>query len=95
MNIRVDDVRSGSDELGRGELGVSLVDGRIDVDPLRLESELGRLELQSSVKPGQAASDAALRLEIEDFDLGALLRLSDPDSRIGGEVNVAIDVTSS
>ncbi len=95
LSIAVGDVLSGEDRLGNAELKISLQDGRIQIDPLRLQSPQTSLLLQASLKPGRRASDATLRLLIDNFDFGALMRISNPQSEIGGTVNVDIDVSAS
>jgi uncharacterized protein involved in outer membrane biogenesis len=52
------------------------------------------LLLRASVKPDAGRSDAMLRVLVENFDFGALARLSNPDSDLGGTLNVDIDVTA-
>jgi uncharacterized protein involved in outer membrane biogenesis len=95
LAIRVAQVLSGEDDLGSGELELELKDGRITLDPLRLTLPKGSLLLEASVKPGIEASDAALRVLIENFDFGALARLSNPDSDVGGTLAMDLDVTAS
>jgi uncharacterized protein involved in outer membrane biogenesis len=94
LEVRVDEVRSGRDALGSGELTLGLTDGRIALDPLRLQLPSGRLLLKASVRPGLTASDASLRVLIEKFDFGALIRLQNPESDVGGTLSMDIDVTA-
>ena len=94
LEVRVDEVRSGGDALGSGELTLGLTDGRIALDPLRLQLPRGRLFLKASVRPGITASDASLRVLIEEFDFGALMRLRNPESDVGGTLSMDIDVTA-
>jgi uncharacterized protein involved in outer membrane biogenesis len=72
-----------------------LQDGRIQIEPLRLQLPKASLQLQASLKPGRQASDATLRLLIDNFDFGVLTRISNPESKAGGTVNVDIDVSAS
>jgi uncharacterized protein involved in outer membrane biogenesis len=95
LDVRVADILSGEDKLGNGELKLEIKDGRISLDPLRLKLPKASLLLHASVKPGIEASDASLRALIKDFDFGALARLSNPDSDIGGTLNMDIDVSAS
>ena len=91
----VDEVLSGKDRLGSGKLHLTLQDGRIDLAPLQLQLPQASLLVQASFKPGNEASQAALRVVLENFDFGVLARLSNPDSDVGGTLSVDIDVTSS
>ena len=95
LGITVGEVLSGEDRLGNAELKISLQDGRIQIDPLRLQLPKSSLQLQASLKPGRRASDATLRLLIDNFDFGVLTRISNPESDAGGTVNVDIDVSAS
>lgn len=95
LSITVGEVLSGEDRLGNAELKISLRDGRIQIDPLRLQLPKSSLQLQASLKPGRRASDATLRLLIDNFDFGVLTRISNPESDAGGTVNVDIDVSAS
>ena len=95
LSITVDEVLSGEDRLGNSQLKISLQDGRIHIDPLRLQLPKSSLQLQASLKPGRRASDATLRLIIDNFDFGVLTRISNPESDAGGTVNMDIDVAAS
>jgi AsmA family protein len=95
LTVRVDEVRSGKDMLGSGELLLELQDGRITLDPLQLQLPQASLLVKASLKPGTQVSDASLRVLLENFDFGALTRLSNPDSEVGGTLSIDIDVTAS
>lgn len=95
LTVTVDEVRSGKDLLGNGELHLELQDGRITLDPLRLQLPQASLLVTASLKPGNLVSDASLRVLLENFDFGALTRLSNPDSEVGGTLNIDIDVTAA
>ena len=93
--VNVDEVLSGQDRLGGAELVMSLTNGVIAIDPLLLQLPTSSLRMVASLKPDRQASDAALKLEIDNFDFGVLSRLSDPESKAGGLVSIDIDVTAS
>jgi uncharacterized protein involved in outer membrane biogenesis len=95
LDIEVGEVLSGGDSLGSGAISLELKDGRLAIDPLRLKTSRASLSLSASVKPDVVASDASLRVVIENFDLGVLARLSKPDSDVGGPLNMDIDVKMS
>lgn len=95
LSITVGEVLSGEDPLGNAQLKIFLQDGRIQLDPLRLQLPKSSLQLQASLKPGRRASDATLRLRIDNFDFGVLTRISNPESKAGGTVNVDLDVSAS
>lgn len=93
--LDVDEVLSRDDVLGSGELKLELDDGRIAIDPLRLKLSDSRLLLKASFEPGTGGSEATLRVLIEDFDFGALLRLKDPETDIGGTLSMDVDLTAA
>jgi uncharacterized protein involved in outer membrane biogenesis len=95
LTAKVDEVRSGRDLLGSGELQVDLRSGRIDLSPLRLDLPESSLSLELSFEPGQRSSAASMRLLVESFDFGALTRLLDPASEVGGTIDLDVDVEAS
>lgn len=95
LDIDVGEVLSGDDSLGSGTISLELDDGRLSIDPLHLQTSRASLSLSASVKPDVTASEASLRVVIENFDLGVLARLSKPDSDVGGPLNMDIDVNMS
>lgn len=95
LDIEIGEILSGDDSLGSGAISLELNDGRLAIDPLRLQTSRASLSLSASVKPDAVASDASLRVVIENFDLGVLARLSRPDSDVGGPLSMDIDVKMS
>lgn len=95
LSIVSDRIESGKDFLGSGELKVSLKDGRIEVDPLSLKLPGGGINLAASLKPGDENSEGSLKVLIENFDIGILVRRKQPDSDMGGNVNLNIDLNST
>lgn len=94
-SVKVHEVLSGKDTLGNGEWSIELKDGRLTLDALRLNLPNSKLLLKASVKPDRVASPASLRLLVENFDIGVLTRLSNPDSQVSGPLNIDLDITSS
>lgn len=95
LSVIADKVESGKDFLGSGELKATLKDGRIDVDPLSLKLPGGGIYLAASLKPGDEDSEGSLKVLIENFDIGILVRRKQPDSDMGGSVNLNIDLSST
>lgn len=93
--IEADKVLSGDDTLGSGQLKASLESGRIKIDPLKVQLPGGKIEMMASIKPGTAESEADLRVDIKNFDIGIMVRRSKPDSDMGGHVNLDLDVQST
>jgi uncharacterized protein involved in outer membrane biogenesis len=92
LSVDVEQVQSGQDALGRGEVRLSVQDGRLSLDPLRIAVPGGEVLIQASVKPGRVASDGSLRILVKDFDFGLLAHRLDPETDLGGKFNVDVDL---
>jgi len=95
ITVSADKVLSGEDQLGSGEIAVTLKDGRISLDPMNLNVPGGSLFMGMSVKPGRESAEASLQVEVQSFDFGILARRADPKTDMGGIVNINIDLKSS
>ncbi len=95
ITVSADKVLSGEDQLGSGKISVSLKDGRISFDPLKLDVPGGSLSMSMSVKPGRESAEASLQVEVKNFDFGILTRRADPETNMGGIINIDIDLKSS
>jgi uncharacterized protein involved in outer membrane biogenesis len=95
ITVSADKVLSGEDQLGSGKISVSLKDGRISFDPLKLDVPGGSLSMSMSVKPGRESAEASLQVEVKNFDFGILARRADPETNMGGIINIDIDLKSS
>ncbi|MGI9571066.1 MAG: AsmA family protein [Desulfobulbia bacterium] len=93
--VEAEKVLSGEDFLGSGQLKATANKGRLNVSPLIFQLPGGKIEMSASVKPGAKKSDANLKVEISNFDIGILARRAKPDTNMGGFVNVDLDVQSS
>lgn len=94
LSLEADKVQSGNDFLGSGLLKASVKDGRIAISPLAVELPSGKITMSASVKPGADRSEAELKVDIENFDIGVLVRRSKPQSDMGGQVNLDLDLRS-
>jgi uncharacterized protein involved in outer membrane biogenesis len=96
LDVRVDQVLSGQDELGRGKLTVSLEDGRFALDPLTLELPGGPFEMRTEfayVAQGTGHGvEARIRANTEHFDYGPLARRVDPETDMQGWISLDIDI---
>jgi uncharacterized protein involved in outer membrane biogenesis len=95
ITVSADKVLSGEDQLGSGKISVSLKDGRISFDPLKLDVPGGSLSMSMSVKPGRESAEASLQVEVKNFDFGIPARRADPETNMGGIINIDIDLKSS
>lgn len=95
ITVSADKVLSGEDQLGSGKITATLKDGRISLDPLNLNIPGGSVSMNMSVKPGKESSEASLRVLVQEFDFGVLARRADPETNMGGVVNIDVDFKSS
>jgi len=95
LTIEAEKVLSGKDVLGSGQLKANIKDGRIKVKPLMFQLPGGKIEMSASFKPGIKKASADLKVEMQNFDIGILVRRSKPESDMGGLINLDVDVQSS
>ncbi len=95
LTLRSERVLSGDDELGNGLLKAVVQDGRIAIEPLELQVTGGSIELAASIKPGTKQSDASLKVTMKNFDIGILVRRTKPEAKMGGLINLDVDLQSS
>ncbi|WP_163339452.1 AsmA family protein [Desulfopila sp. IMCC35008] len=93
--IEADKVVSGDDDLGGGLLRALVHDGRLKVDPLMFRLPGGKIEMMASIKPGIEKSDADLKVLMKNFNIGILAHRVKPDSKMGGLINLDIDLHSN
>jgi uncharacterized protein involved in outer membrane biogenesis len=95
LNVTVEKVLSGNDELGSGRLAATVKEGRLSIDPVELNIPGGSFYFATSIKPGREASDASVRAVLENFDAGVLARRANPQTNMGGILNLNMELKSS
>ncbi len=95
IEVDAEKVLSGEDILGSGQLHLFLEGGRLQIKPLMVQLPGGKLEIMGSIKPGVEEAEADLKVGIENFDIGVLVRRTKPESDMGGLVNLDMDVQST
>jgi uncharacterized protein involved in outer membrane biogenesis len=95
ITISADKVLSGEDQLGSGQITASLKDGRISLDPLNLKVPGGSFAMGMSIKPGRESAEGALKVLVENFDIGIMARRADPKTDMGGTINIDVNLNSS
>ena len=95
MDVKAEKVISGNDELGDGVLTATLKDGRISIDPVKLNIPGGSFFLAASLKQDLKAPEASVRTTIENFDFGVPVRQARPESNMGGVINLDVELKSS
>ncbi len=95
VTVNLENVVSGDDSLGSGELKASLLKGRLAIEPLQLGLPSGSMFLTASFEPGETEANAALRISAENFDFGIAARRANPDTDMGGTLDLDVDLRSS
>lgn len=97
VRLAVDEVRSGADRLGDGEILLDLQSARLRVDPLRVAMPGGeaRAVLDYEPLPGDREARVASRIRIDRFDYGVLARRLRPDTPVNGRFSVHADLAST
>jgi len=94
VDVEVEEVLSGQDQLGRGTMTASLQDGRFSVDPLNLQVPGGSVDVSFGLEPTDTDVSLDATAKIERLDYGILARRIDPSSEIGGVISVDVDLST-
>jgi uncharacterized protein involved in outer membrane biogenesis len=94
VNMKVQQVLSGQDNLGSGNLAAGLEKGRFFVDPLQLNAPGGSVKLAFAFEPSETDTVLEASANIEQFDYGILARRIKPDSQMKGWFSLDIDLKS-
>ena len=92
VDVKVDEVLSGQDNLGRGTLTATLENGRFAVDPLSLDIPGGLVDLSFAFTPTDRDVALEANAKVEKLDYGILARHIDPESETGGVISVDLDL---
>lgn len=94
LAVRVGQVKSGADMLGRGQLDARLLNGRAEIGPIVVEMPGGQASGQLSYEPRENDVLAALKLDIDRFDYGVIGRRVKSGSDLDGRFSLHVDVNS-
>lgn len=95
ISLAIDQVYSGQDELGRGQLQLNIFDGALRIDPLALDLPGGSILAKLMLAPDGEKLSGKIRVKMENFDLGIWARRKDPNTKMGGKVSLDMDITGS
>lgn len=82
--VQAQEVTSGADELGSAELKMSLHDGLLAMKPLRIDVPGGGVQVEFDYLPAAENITVNVNAEIEEFDIGVLVRRVKPEADMGG-----------
>jgi len=94
LKVRVDQVLSGTDRLGGGQLDAKLQDGKAELVAL-VNTLGGSASLAMGYQPREKDIAVSLRIEAKDFDYGVLARRVDKKSEMSGVFSLDVDVRAN
>ncbi|MGF1704129.1 AsmA family protein [Photobacterium makurazakiensis] len=94
FQLSVDEVRSGKDWLGRGQLGWTLKDGVFSLKPLNVKLPGGDIAIASTIKAKGDLFDIQLNGDVTNFDYGILARRLAPESEMYGRLSTQFQLSS-
>ncbi|MGR5063559.1 AsmA family protein [Photobacterium sp. DNB22_13_2] len=94
FSLDVDEVRSGEDWLGAGQLHWALENGVFNLKPMTIQLPGGNVEMASQIKAQGDMFDIQLNGHIENFDYGVLARRLAPESGMYGNISTQFNLTS-
>jgi hypothetical protein len=94
FNLKVQEVLSGKDNLGNGNLGAGLEKGRFFIDPMQLNIPGGSAKVAFVFEPTDTEVTLETSVKVEQFDYGILARRIRPDADMGGWISLDVDLKS-
>jgi len=95
VQVEAQQVTSGSDELGSGSLTVTLMDGRLAVEPLKINTPGGGINLGYSLQPRANDMVMTVDTDIDHFDYGVMARLVDANTEMDGVMSLDVEFAST
>ena len=95
LALEVEDVRSGTDKLGTGQLRAQLLKGVFEIPMLLVQTPAGDVAATGRLAwAGPNLMDSSLSLEVDHFDYGILARRIDPASNMKGDLSLNASLQS-
>ncbi len=94
VDVQVDQVLSGKDQLGSGKLHAQLADGRLDFGPAVVNVPGGSASLSAAYAPTDRDVAVSMQIRADRFDYGVLARRIKPDTDLQGQVSLRVDLDS-
>ena len=95
VRIAVEQVVSGEDKLGAAQVVLAVEDASLQLEPITLEIPGGRFDAGVKYTPSPDDITLTVRADIEDFDVGVLIRHLKPGSDMGGRLYLDVDLDST
>lgn len=95
INITVNDVYSGKDRLGSGNLSLTQQGGTLEVKPLHLNLPGGTATLSFSIDPDDETQRYIINMEISELDYGTIGRWYKPDTDLKGSISLRSSLVSN
>jgi len=92
LNIIVDELHAGSDQLGSAELKLYIDENNFILKPLLIKSAMGDVDAEYTLQYVDGDVDVDLKVRTEALSYGGLLRLVDPESQARGVMSLDIEV---
>jgi hypothetical protein len=94
FHLKVGEVRSGNDWLGAGNLGLTLLNGKLTLDPLNVKVPGGDVHIQGTIQPKGNKFNIHLKGKVVNFDYGILARRVDPTTKMHGLLSTEFHLNS-
>ena len=94
LKIEVDEVLSGKDKLGEGQLHLMLEDGSLSLNPLRVALPGGEIYVNGHLTPQEEGFRIGLNADVDHFDYGVLARRISPETDMKGTVSFHMDINT-
>ena len=94
LSVVVNEVLSGKDRLGSGQLVASLEDGRFSLDPVKLNIPGGSIDMVIAFEMTEDEVASKTKVKIEHLNYGVLARWLDPDAEPDGWLALELDLQS-
>jgi len=92
FDIVFDEIKSGTDELGKGAIKLLMADGQVGVDKFEASIPGGIVKARLMLEPGEESIGAHVFIEAKDFDYGIIARRTIPDSDNKGRLFLDVDL---
>jgi len=93
IEVRVEQLLAGAEELGQARIAASIIDGAATLGPIELDGRVGQAKAMITYEPRERDAVFSARAVVDRLDYGVLTRRFDPASGIGGvfSLDLAID----